>query len=996
MDLGRVTIPSPPKSPGDDNLASKKVWIKLNIREGEGRQWVQFYGAIIGVSAGRVRGGHRWMVHIETLGQNFDVDPEILEQDGGDGGAYIARVLKEIPAEAASLGRDMHCYIVEDEHNERLRAWDGRYVGSGRRIGASVLSELKKDLGSYVRRHAQCYVKGEEWPTYPAEADLGLDRRTKEKASEEPATGSAARRSRSRSHSLGRVMRDLEETEVTENDQQEIEGMIETYEVARGSGQSVEDSAATVAVVYEIRLMRASLQRDSRATPRTTLRRGATHAWAHALRCCSTSAGDQRLEKGQSASARLLVRRTLSQLRVPNQPHAWLLRHPRDSVDAQTHQDPRSDPLKEKGPGIHSWRPMVWSTMQLFGGSEAARMTETRTVEDLFGDSTIRAGAGPTDDPEVAARMVHVLEGIRKATEGEKKNSPGTRSALGSEEALDMYLARGCNTLKVEVLPDSTGKELFDGLKRACGHSKALLQGIGWPCLITNGIAYGLASMSHGGRDHTTLPNWSLSVAQAVTAKPRDFDNYEMPKDDKVEPKPRHPTHFATWLRQAKNEIAMLGSVMGLEHKVDRLRALDQLEKAHDADPEAWPESYCFSLWEELKAAWVEELREERRKLCKLLNTDQPRKEDLKFVALAPNSGFRFPNTFRLDEPNSYYQTVCVPRQSRAIKSIIYAQLHHKKHAPKVGEVEEDQTEDGGDTSRLGKVRPKKGGDKGDKPPVKAYPAGKRLRAKEASESVKHAPKTKEGKPICWDAACHSGCQRNACSHAHVPVNATKGLHWTVLAQFIRRGGLKNGPLIQAGQVDGRVAQLRAQAKQEQAEKIQDGGKQGWLPPEGYEVPDEYGDTQYTALEEDLRELTRGPDHSWLEDRHEGKRRVWSTPTEHPEAKRRTAKLEELEEAGAFAEIKEMSNHLQTHIRGRILNEALEGKEMKIEEVLLEATEQGAREIAEEARSALEKSGHQVGREDRTHAAWIGGPTWCAEGGYGTPDLPIDPCFIRP
>ena len=299
-------------------------------------------------------------------------------------------------------------------------------------------------------------------------------------------------------------------------------------------------------------------------------------------------------------------------------------------------------------------------------------------MEDLFGDGTIRAGAGPTDDPEVAARMMHVLEGIRKATEGDKKTAPGTRSALGSEEGLDMYLARGCNTLKVEVLPDATGKELFDGLKRACGHSKALLQGIGWPCLITNGIAYGLAALSHGGRDHTTLPSWSLSVAQAVTAKPRDFDSYEMPKDDKVEPKPRHPTHFATWVKQAKNEIAMIGSVMGLEHKVDRLRALDQLEKAHDADPEAWPESYCFSLWEELKAAWVEELREERRKLCKMLNTDQPRKEDLKFVALAPSSGFRFPNTFKLDDPTSPF--ACPARAEPSSQSSMPSCITRSRH----------------------------------------------------------------------------------------------------------------------------------------------------------------------------------------------------------------------------------------------------------------------------------------------------------------------------
>lgn len=101
-----------------------------------------------------------------------------------------------------------------------------------------------------------------------------------------------------------------------------------------------------------------------------------------------------------------------------------------------------------------------------------------------------RAGAGgDEEDNFMSARVVHALEGIRKATEGDKKGNPGTRSAIGSEESLDVYLARGCNTLTVEVCPDVTGKELFDALKRACSHAKAKLQQIEWPCLVTNGIA---------------------------------------------------------------------------------------------------------------------------------------------------------------------------------------------------------------------------------------------------------------------------------------------------------------------------------------------------------------------------------------------------------------------------------------------------------------------------------------------------------------------------
>ena len=251
------------------------------------------------------------------------------------------------------------------------------------------------------------------------------------------------------------------------------------------------------------------------------------------------------------------------------------------------------------------------------------------------------------------------------------------------------------------------------------------------------------------------------------------------------------------------------------------------------------------------------------------------------------------------------------------------------------------------------------------------------MRPKEASDSVKHAPKTKEGKPICWDAACHIGCNRPSCAHAHSPITGIKGLHWTVLAQFLRRGGLRSGPIVPPQQVDGRISQLRAQARQEQSEKVEDGGKQGWLPPEEYDA------VEYTALEDDLRELTRGPQHEWLADAHGKASKTWSEEACHPEAKRREDEIKRLEEAGAFDGIDKCSHYLQSHVRSRILNEVLERGQISLEEVLLEATERGCRELAEEAAKCLEARGHQVGREDTPMSAWIGPPTWHREEGYG-------------
>ena len=90
--------------------------------------------------------------------------------------------------------------------------------------------------------------------------------------------------------------------------------------------------------------------------------------------------------------------------------------------------------------------------------------------------------------------------------------------------------------------------------------------------------------------------------------------------------------------------------------------------------------------------------------------------------------------------------------------------------------------------------------------------------------------------------------------------------------QVLRRGGLRSGPKVNPQEVDGRVAQLRAQAKEEQASKIEPGAtaqgkakaqpkakakdKAGWAVPEDYQGP-------VTQLEHELGNLAEGPDYSW-------------------------------------------------------------------------------------------------------------------------------------
>ena len=99
--------------------------------------------------------------------------------------------------------------------------------------------------------------------------------------------------------------------------------------------------------------------------------------------------------------------------------------------------------------------------------------------------------------------------------------------------------------------------------------------------------------------------------------------------------------------------------------------------------------------------------------------------------------------------------------------------------------------------------------------PSKAYLAGKRRTTAEVQRSISHAPEdSKTKKPTCWDAACHVGCSRANCPHVHerLPPLCNK-LDYTGVTQVLQRGGLKNGPKVNPKDVDGRIAQLRAQQR---------------------------------------------------------------------------------------------------------------------------------------------------------------------------------------
>ena len=218
--------------------------------------------------------------------------------------------------------------------------------------------------------------------------------------------------------------------------------------------------------------------------------------------------------------------------------------------------------------------------------------------------------------------------------------------------------------------------------------------------------------------------------------------------------------------------------------------------------------------------------------MCKIGDGESSPGGPYKLLALAPGPNglpnFQFPRVWDLADPSGYYQRVVLPRQNKSMARLLNKQLHdhvtrerkpdHRKTAGPTeaegapGAPPEEQEKSGrGPRLTLKPEVPKTGEGS------QAYPAGKRLTPTEVKCSIAHAPQCqKTRKPICWDAACHIGCHRTSCPHAHEPLPPLPRLDYS-------GGGLKNGPKVNPKDVDGRVAQLRAQAKDEQASKIDAG-----------------------------------------------------------------------------------------------------------------------------------------------------------------------------
>lgn len=86
----------------------------------------------------------------------------------------------------------------------------------------------------------------------------------------------------------------------------------------------------------------------------------------------------------------------------------------------------------------------------------------------------------------------------------------GTLGFLRGRVRWHVFLARGCDTLKVSVCEGLLGRDLYEEMRRAGDGARALLTLAKWPVPITSRMAYGFAAAAHGGRSCDMAPECAL------------------------------------------------------------------------------------------------------------------------------------------------------------------------------------------------------------------------------------------------------------------------------------------------------------------------------------------------------------------------------------------------------------------------------------------------------------------------------------------------------
>ena len=578
----------------------------------------------------------------------------------------------------------------------------------------------------------------------------------------------------------------------------------------------------------------------------------------------------------------------------------------------------------------------------------------------------------------------------------------GKISSIGKTEERMVYLLRGCDNLTVPVAQATVGKELHHALKGTATQGRPMLRAIQFPVNLNNRVAFGLASLSLGGKDVKALPDYCLSAADFPLTSEEDFDGFVGTTDNKLERRPKPPMTLSQWYRNALRQAWAVSCVMGTEHYSSFEAAATYLLKLGEEHSYMWPPQTIYNVWEELWARFVEELRELDRVLRRNMREESPTFERIRFFATAPNADgdpwLQLPRTFYVEDSSEYFQCDIVPRHNRMLSRACW-QTALKKGAAlggqRAGGEEQEVAPIEGPEAATPRPDPKVGKTalKPDSPKLHGPP----LSGKEGARSLDHRPKErKTGKYLCWDHISHRGCKMASCPHAHVSPPKWDSLDWSVQLQILRRGGLKSKPAPTPAQLLERMDELRKSVKDKQADNVAEGKKNkadrqkaGRKPEEedgskvGQQPPEEFLTYHPTDQEARLLEWTEGGGETFHEDAHRADFTKTSTVTIEELPSEAVVRKDNMDDVDRMKLEGFESETLGRYVRNHLLRKKEDEptKELKpddVKDILVEAVRSGPPEVAAEADRLLadqgwSKVGDATPKAELTDFAWEGG-----------------------
>lgn len=437
---------------------------------------------------------------------------------------------------------------------------------------------------------------------------------------------------------------------------------------------------------------------------------------------------------------------------------------------------------------------------------------EQRTVglvrpPSTYGDRKAGAGPGETGGTQSMAKIAEAIQhqtaelaNLVRSQVDVNSHPAGTLKGLAKLSEELVFLMRACGQYDVKLCPNEYGQSLAQGLLSAQHGAATRLRNLGCRQKMTPRLAIGLAGPYWG-----TQEKYAVSVADFVAYTDAELDTYAW-EAGKAKPqsesRPAAPTRLEEWESRVRRQIDIWCLTYGEEWREVKTKAAKLLATWHTSAPHQWPLTVLMDCWEELHWRFTEELKEILRSLKREAGRETMTLNEVKFHALMPDSSgyawLQLPNTFDLEDPNSWFATEVKPRidrkQDRALWRLTWEGPGKRDRGAPAGAREEEPQ-------------------KSEKPTLKTL-WGPKLTPEEVTRARERAPTDREGKLLCWGFLTHMGCNMQGCQRSHEQLRgAFEALDPAVQMQLLRRGGLKRMKMDSKEKVAEKIKAIRAQTR---------------------------------------------------------------------------------------------------------------------------------------------------------------------------------------